>query len=37
MPSCGAAFPDAALAAARTLPTWQQSAAIFAATLEKLA
>lgn len=28
---------EAALAAARTLPTWQESAAIFAATLERLA
>jgi glycosyltransferase involved in cell wall biosynthesis len=28
---------DAALAAARTLPTWRESAAIFAATLDKLA
>jgi glycosyltransferase involved in cell wall biosynthesis len=28
---------DAAFAAARTLPTWKQSGAIFAATLEKLA
>lgn len=28
---------EAALAAARTLPTWRESAAIFAATLEKLA
>jgi glycosyltransferase involved in cell wall biosynthesis len=28
---------DAALTAARTLPTWQQSAAIFATALEKLA
>ena len=28
---------EAALEAARTLPTWQQSGAIFAATLEKLA
>ena len=28
---------DAALAVARTLPTWQQSGAIFAAALEKLA
>ena len=28
---------EAALAAARQLPTWQQSAAIFAAALEKLA
>ena len=28
---------DAALAAARTLPTWQQSGAIFAAALDKLA
>jgi glycosyltransferase involved in cell wall biosynthesis len=28
---------ESALAAARTLPTWQQSAAIFAATLDRLA
>ena len=28
---------DAALAAAQTLPTWQQSGAIFAAALDKLA
>jgi hypothetical protein len=28
---------DAALAAAKTLPTWQQSGAIFATALEKLA
>ena len=28
---------DAALAAARALPTWQQSGAIFATALEKLA
>ena len=28
---------DAALAVARTLPTWQQSGAIFAAALERLA
>jgi glycosyltransferase involved in cell wall biosynthesis len=28
---------EAALAAARTLPTWQQSASIFAATLDRLA
>ena len=28
---------DAALAAARMLPTWQQSGAIFAATLDRLA
>ena len=28
---------DGALASARTLPTWQQSGAIFAAALDKLA
>jgi glycosyltransferase involved in cell wall biosynthesis len=28
---------EAALAAARTLPTWQESAAVFAATLDRLA
>jgi hypothetical protein len=28
---------EAASAAARTLPTWQDSAAIFAATLDRLA
>ena len=28
---------EAALAAARTLPTWRQSAAIFAATLDRIA
>ena len=29
-------FADGAWASAETLPTWRQSAAIFAATLEKL-
>ena len=36
-PSCAAACPTRQSAAARTLPTWQQSGAIFAAALEKLA